>query len=234
MFAFNSMSTRSFECITDTHPVRSIALHPSGDFVLAGCTHPVVRLYQTEQPQAPALVAVAQHHSAAVNHVSWSSSGQTYASASRDGSVKLWDAVSSRVARTLAGAHGGAEVFSAVLSRCGLFLLSAGADGSARLVDTRTGGLLRVYKGLCATGDRVVASFAGLNEELRTYWGRLFFLFAADNQADTYWLGARMRTCSFSTPPQIRRRPFIGIRSSLRMTWLPAACLIRAQEIWPL
>mgnify|MGYP000911224116 CR=1 FL=1 len=37
MFAFNSMSTRSFECITDTHPVRSIALHPSGGAFLPWC-----------------------------------------------------------------------------------------------------------------------------------------------------------------------------------------------------
>ena len=36
MFAFNSMSTRLFECITDTHPVRSIALHPSGDVGSSG------------------------------------------------------------------------------------------------------------------------------------------------------------------------------------------------------
>jgi cleavage stimulation factor subunit 1 len=75
MFAFNSMSTRSFDSITDTHPVRSIALHPSGDFVLAACNHPVLRLYQVEQPQAPALVAIAQHHTSAVNYVNWSLSG---------------------------------------------------------------------------------------------------------------------------------------------------------------
>jgi hypothetical protein len=33
MFAYHSMATRSFESITDTHPVRSIALHPSGGIV---------------------------------------------------------------------------------------------------------------------------------------------------------------------------------------------------------
>jgi cleavage stimulation factor subunit 1 len=165
MFAFNSMSTRSFECITDTHPVRSIALHPSGDFIIAGCNHPVLRLYQTEQPQAPALVAVAQHHSAAVNHVNWSLSGSQYVSASRDGTVKLWDATSSHVSRTLSGAHGGAEVYSAAFSRSGTFLLTAGADGCARVFDVRTGGALRVYKGLVNSGEKVTASFAGLNEE---------------------------------------------------------------------
>ncbi len=170
MFAFNSMSTRSFECITDTHPVRSIALHPSGDFILAGCNHPVLRLYQTEQPQAPALVAVAQHHTSAINHVSWGATGSTYCSAGRDGCVKLWDAVSSRVARTLHAVHGGAEVYSANLSRSGNYLLTAGADGCARVFDTRTGGMLRLYKGLANNGERVSATFAGLNEELRYFF----------------------------------------------------------------
>ncbi len=130
MFAYAGMSTRSFECITDTHPVRSIALHPSGDYILAGCQHPLLRLYQTEQPQAPAMVAVAQHHSAAITHVSWSLDGRLYTSASRDGSVKLWDAVASRVARTLPAVHGGSVVYSAWLSRwgvcyfCSLFVLT--------------------------------------------------------------------------------------------------------------
>jgi WD40 repeat protein len=145
-FAYGSMSTRSFESITDTHPVRSIALHPSGDFVLAGCQHPLLRLYQTEQPQAPAMVAVAQHHTAPIAHVSWSLDGRQYTSASRDGAVKLWDAVASRVTRTLPAVHGGAAVFSAWLARSGHYLLTAGADGCARMFDTRTGGALRVYK----------------------------------------------------------------------------------------
>jgi cleavage stimulation factor subunit 1 len=79
--------------------------------------------------------------------------------------VKLWDAVSSRVTRTISGAHAGAEVYSSVFSRSGTFVLTSGADGCARVFDVRTGGALRVYKGLANTGERLVASFAGLNEE---------------------------------------------------------------------
>lgn len=171
-FGYTGMATRSFAHITDTHPVRSISLHPSGDFILAGSAHPLPRIYQTEQPGAPALVALDPGHSGPVTHVHWAKTAQTYVSASRDGSVKLWDAVSCRVIRTFAGCHGGAVVGGAVISRSGHYLLSSGGDGTARTFDLRMGAALRVYKGL-STGPRggagasskTLAVFAGGNEE---------------------------------------------------------------------
>lgn len=149
MFAYTSMSTRAFEMVAESHAVRSIAFHPTGDYFLAACRHPLLRLYVTDQPRAAPLVArvgSVQHHTQPVNHVSWSLDGSLYTSASKDGSIKIWDAVSSKVTRTISGAHDGHSVNSAVLSRNGAYILSTGRDSFIRIYDVRTGGMLRRFK----------------------------------------------------------------------------------------
>ena len=166
MFAYSSMSTTSFEAITDTHPVKSIALHPSGDFILAACQHPYARLYVTDEPQAaPLISSTAQHHTAPINDISWARNGSVYCTASADGSVKIWDAVSSKVAKTVSGAHGGAPVNSVMLSHNSNYLLTAGNDSTARIFDVRMGALLRIFKGMSCAKNKIKASFLGPMDE---------------------------------------------------------------------
>jgi cleavage stimulation factor subunit 1 len=168
MFVYSSMSTRAFESISDSHPVRALALHPSGDFILAGCRHPLLRMYITDQPRAAPLVAnvsAQQHHSEPINYVSWSVDGSQYVSASQDGSVKVWDAVSSRVTRTFARIHDGTSVNTAAISRNGAYILSSGNDSTVRVTDLRTGATLRKLIGGMSTTKGVRAVFWGASEE---------------------------------------------------------------------
>ena len=164
-FSYTGMATRSFAHIADSHPIRSIALHPSGDFILCGAAHALPRIYQTEHPGAPALVALDPGHGGPITHVHWAAQGNVYLSSSRDGSVKLWDATACRVVRTFAGIHGGEAVWNSQLSRSGTYVLTSGGDGTARVFDVRTGGLLRVYKGLGRERGRTAACFAGGDEQ---------------------------------------------------------------------
>lgn len=48
---------------------------------------------------------------------SWSSDGRLYVSASTDGSIKIWDGVSSRCVNTCHAAHDGTEVGSVIFTR---------------------------------------------------------------------------------------------------------------------
>src|SRR5262249_22091346 len=70
-------------------------------------------------------------HRSWVTSVAVSSDGKHIASASGDGTVKLWDAVTGQEIRTLRG-HAG-EVTNVTFSPDGRLLASAGADGTVRL-----------------------------------------------------------------------------------------------------
>lgn len=46
LFDFSKMTAkRAFRVIQDTHNVRLVSFHPSGDFLLAGTDHPIPHLY---------------------------------------------------------------------------------------------------------------------------------------------------------------------------------------------
>jgi cleavage stimulation factor subunit 1 len=56
-----------------------------------------------------------------------------FASVSKDGSVKLWDGVSSNCVHTISNAHGGMEVCSVQFSRNRKYFLTGGKDCIARV-----------------------------------------------------------------------------------------------------
>ncbi len=80
-----------------------------------------------------------QGHSGSVMSVAFSADGKTLASASRDGTVKLWDVSTAKVRRTLTGHD--ADVYSVAFSPDGTVLASGSGDKTVRLWDVRTGAL---------------------------------------------------------------------------------------------
>ncbi|KAK8490900.1 hypothetical protein V6N12_067121 [Hibiscus sabdariffa] len=101
---------RALRVIQDTHNVRSVSFHPSGDFLIAGTDHPIAHLYDVNTFQCylsanPPEMGV----NGAINQVRYSSTGGMYVTASKDGAIRLWDGVSASCVRSIVGAHGAVE-----------------------------------------------------------------------------------------------------------------------------
>eukprot|EP00708_Paratrimastix_pyriformis_P003091 GAFH01001860.1.p1 GENE.GAFH01001860.1~~GAFH01001860.1.p1 ORF type:complete len:452 (+),score=90.62 GAFH01001860.1:185-1357(+) len=131
-----SSNRRSTHAIEESYPVRSISYHPTGDYLLVGTEHPVVRLYDMHTMEALCCPEVADHHTAPISQVRFSPQGNLYATSSEDGWLKIWDTVSNRCVSSYK-AHDGAEVCSIRFSRRGHYLLTAGRDSIVRLWDLR-------------------------------------------------------------------------------------------------
>ncbi|MBW4511122.1 MAG: myosin kinase [Scytonematopsis contorta HA4267-MV1] len=84
-------------------------------------------------------------HSSTVNSVSFSQDGKIIATASYDGTLKLWDVASARVIQTFHG-HSG-TVNSVSFSPNGKFIASASQDKTVKLWDVTTGKVIKTLNG---------------------------------------------------------------------------------------
>jgi cleavage stimulation factor subunit 1 len=130
---------KAFSVLQDVHPVRCLHIHPCGDFLYVGTSHQALRLYDLQTLNCFTTYHQGDHHAAGINDVRCTSDGRIVASASADGSIQIWDAVTLRVANCIPKAHSGTAVTSLRWSRNLRYLLSSGADGRHRLWDIRTG-----------------------------------------------------------------------------------------------
>jgi len=130
---------KAFSVLQDIHPVRCLCVHPCGDFLLVGTAHRAVRLYDLQTLNCFTAFHQDHHHNGGINDLRCSSDGRMFASASSDGSIHLWDAVTQRVVNRIPKAHGSLSVTSLRWSRNMNYLLSSGGDGRHRLWDVRKG-----------------------------------------------------------------------------------------------
>jgi len=130
---------KAFSVLQDVHTVRCLSIHPCGDFLFVGTAHQAVRLYDLQTLNCFTTFNQSDHHSGGINDLRCTSDGRLFASASSDGAICLWDAVTHRVVNRLPKAHSGAAVTSVRWSRNLRYLLSSGADGRHRLWDMRKG-----------------------------------------------------------------------------------------------
>lgn len=125
----------------DTHPVRAIKFHPSGDYLLVGSEHQFLRLYDcnSRNSYTSSATEANNQHSQRINSVDTTADGRLFASSSDDGSIKLWDGRSLAVTTTYTSAHSGTPVIAAHFSRNGKYILSTGGDRVVRLWDVAAG-----------------------------------------------------------------------------------------------
>ncbi|GLV45750.1 Cleavage stimulation factor 50 kD subunit [Carabus blaptoides fortunei] len=145
---------KAFKTITDAEPIKCLAFHPGGEHLIVGTNHPVVRLYDVNTAQCFVCSIPSHQHTSTVINMKYSHDAKVFATASKDGSIKLWDAVSNRCINTFQKAHDGAEVCSVAFTKNGKYLLSSGKDSLIKLWELTTSRCLIAYTGAGTTGKQ--------------------------------------------------------------------------------
>jgi len=174
----NPTYRRAYLTLSDAFPVRSAAIHPSGDFLLTGTDHPIPRLYDLHTLQAFIQPELSSQHTDAVRSVAWSGDGSMYATGSSDGDVKLLDTRTSQPIHTFVHAHSHAVINSVAFPPSAStttppdVLLTCGRDNTAKLWDVHTHRLLQKYTGAVhseastpAIFDRTARSIISADDE---------------------------------------------------------------------
>jgi cleavage stimulation factor subunit 1 len=92
---------RGFRYLADTYPVRSIAFHPSGEFIISGTDHHCVRMFDIQSMKLYIPPSQNDHHLGAITRVRYAPNGATFASCSLDGSIKIYETVSGKCINTI-------------------------------------------------------------------------------------------------------------------------------------
>lgn len=138
---------RAFKIIHEVEKVKSLAMHPTGDFILVGTKHPTLRLYDINSLQCFVSSNPQDQHKGTILSVKYSRMGNMYVTGSKDGDIKIWDGVSNRCINTFYKAHGGESVCSVQFSKNGKYVLSSGKDSLVRLWELSTSRTLITYTG---------------------------------------------------------------------------------------
>ncbi|KAF6157094.1 hypothetical protein GIB67_041555 [Kingdonia uniflora] len=127
-----AVAKKSFRFIQDTHNVRSVSFHPSGEFLLVGTDHPILHLYDVNTFQC--------YLSANVSEIGV------------NGTINqcVWSVIE---------AQGSAEATSACFTRDQRFVLSSGKDSTVKLWEIGTGRLVKHYLRAIHTQLRCQATF---------------------------------------------------------------------------
>ena len=103
--------------------VNSVAFHPSGTFIAAGCTDSTVKIWDIRTNK---LIQHYTSHTAPVNSVSFHPCGNYLLTASNDSTLKVFDLLEGKIFYTLHGHQG--HALSVAFSKGGDYFASAGVD----------------------------------------------------------------------------------------------------------
>nr|CAH7753734.1 unnamed protein product [Callosobruchus chinensis] len=138
---------KAFKTITESEPIKAFSFHPGGDHLLVATQHPVIRLYDMNTMQCFVCAFPHHQHTQAVTYVKWSKDAKLFATASKDGNIKIWDGVSMRCVNSFVKAHDGLEVCSVEFSKNGKYLLSSGKNSVPKLWELTSSRCLIAYTG---------------------------------------------------------------------------------------
>ena len=125
--------------------VHAVAWAPVGNLIAIGRADGRVEI----RGPAGGLLRTCRGHSGFIARLAFSPAGDRLASASGDGTIRLWDPADGRLLQTLTG-HSG-TVWGVGFRPDGRELASAGDDGTVRIWDASTGQSLRTPDGLRGT-----------------------------------------------------------------------------------
>jgi cleavage stimulation factor subunit 1 len=145
---------KAHKTFTDCHAIRCVAFHPSGDYLIAGTDHHVLRVYDVNTGQCFVSAIPSQQHRFAISCCKYASTGKLYATGGIEGAIKIWDGISGRCVMTFDRAHDGQEICSVAFSRNGKYLLSSGKDSLVKLWELSTSRALIAYTGAGTTGKQ--------------------------------------------------------------------------------
>ncbi|KAF9917758.1 cleavage stimulation factor, 3' pre-RNA, subunit 1 [Linnemannia zychae] len=119
-------------------------------------------------------------HRGGINHIEYAPTGSVFITGSADGSIKVWDAISGKVVRTIEGAHSGkgrehSGVTSATISKNGRYILSGGMDSMCKLWDLGSGKLIHSFLGAVQKTEKQSTVFS-YNED---------YVFSSDESNNT-------------------------------------------------
>jgi WD40 repeat protein len=135
-----------FALTGNDYRVGSIAFTPDGTRIftanMLGVWGPTLRVW--DGFSEPGIKELRGHRRTVVFGIAFSSNDRFLASASFDGTVRIWDTGSGRTVRVLAGHRGGA--FSVAFSPDGSYVASGSGDGVIRIWDFATAQIIRTIR----------------------------------------------------------------------------------------
>lgn len=129
------------------HSIPAVLSFNKGDYILSGTDHHAVRIYDIHTLKCYIPPKEADHHQAGITRVRYAPLANVFASSSIDGTIKIYDGVSSRCLNTIDKAHNGSAVTGIEFSKSGKYLLSTGNDNMGVLWDLTSGQVIVKYSG---------------------------------------------------------------------------------------
>ncbi|KAK1268098.1 hypothetical protein QJS04_geneDACA005316 [Acorus gramineus] len=205
------MSIKLFE------PINDLDFHPQTPVLISGAKDNTIKYgspftLQGEHSESFRSCR-SQFHPEILIKVRYSCTGSMYVTASKDGSVRVWDGATAQCVRTIIGAHGLTEATSASFTkdqRCEAYetekcptryILSCGKDSTTKLWEVGSGRLVKQYLGAVHTQLRCQAVFNETEE----------FVLSVDEPSNELIIG----TAKISEKQVIRKIPYSLFLSSL-------------------